>query len=115
MNSRDKGFILEFKRHSGMSKKRKSYFDNMSMFSFCRPILLMSMWTRYMMSGTNALEKGVQALILPTKGVQALILPTPVSLHGNDFPIKQTFNKVLKIMKTLENLIFVSKEKNPRK
>jgi hypothetical protein len=105
MNSRDKGFILEFKRHSGMSKKRKSYFDNMSMFSFCRPILLMSMWTRYMMSDTNALEKGVQALILPTL----------VSLHGNDFPIKQTFNKVLKIMKTLENLIFVSKEKNPRK
>jgi hypothetical protein len=49
------------------------------------------------------------------RGVQVLILPTPVSLHCNNFPIKQAFNKVLKIMKMLENLIFVSKKINPCK
>jgi hypothetical protein len=103
MDCCNEGFIPKFKRHGGMSKKRKPDFDNMPMFSFCRPVLLVSMWARYMMSNTNALEKRVQTLILPT----------PISLHSNNFPIKQAFNKVLKIMETLENFRLVSKEKNP--
>jgi hypothetical protein len=57
VNSRDKGFIPKYKGHNSMSMERKSNFDNMSMFSFRRPILLMSMWERYMMSNTNVLEK----------------------------------------------------------
>jgi hypothetical protein len=36
-------FIPKFERHAGMSKKRQSYFNDVSLFALSRPILLMCM------------------------------------------------------------------------
>jgi hypothetical protein len=94
MNRSDKSFIPKLKRHRRMSKKRKANLNNVMMFSLCRPILLMGMQAGHMMSNANALEEGVQALILPT----------PIFLHSHYFPIKETFNKVLEIVKKLKKL-----------
>jgi hypothetical protein len=49
------------------------------------------------------------------KGIQALLFPSPISLHSHNLPIKQAFNKVLEVMKTLEHFRFVLKKRNPCK
>jgi hypothetical protein len=105
MNSRNKGFVPKREGHGCMCEKRKPYFDNMSMFTLGRTILLVSVWARHVMSDANTLKEGIQALILPT----------PISLHGNDFPIQQAFNKFLKVNEVLKNFRFVSKKVNPSK
>jgi hypothetical protein len=105
VNRSDKSFIPKLKRHRSMGKKREANLNNVVMFSLCRPILLMGMRARHVRSNANALEEGVQALILPT----------PICLHSHYFLIKETFNMVLEIMKTLKNFRFVSKKINPCK
>jgi hypothetical protein len=77
MNICNKGFVQKLEGHICMCEKRKLYFDNMSMFTLGRTILLVSVWARHVMSDANTLKEKIQVLILPT----------PISLHGNDFPI----------------------------
>jgi hypothetical protein len=97
VNRSDKSFIPKLKRHKSMGKKREANLNNVAMFSLC-------MRTGHVMSNANALE-----------GVQSLIVPTPICLHSHYFSIKETFNKVLEIMKTLKNFRFVSTKINPCK
>jgi hypothetical protein len=92
--SSKKCFIPVLEGHVFMSKKRESHFDNM-MFSFCRPVLLMSVWTRNMMSNVK----------LSKERIKLFILTTPIRLHDKDFPIKETFNKGLKFLKLLKKNI----------
>ena len=40
----EEGFIPEFKRHGGIGKQGKTNFNNVTVFAFSRPVLLMSMW-----------------------------------------------------------------------
>jgi hypothetical protein len=56
-DSSKKGLVPKFKRHGGMSKKGEANFDNVSMFTFCGSILLVSMRTRYVMCYPYLLEK----------------------------------------------------------
>jgi hypothetical protein len=86
-------------------REAKALLDNMSMFTLGRTILLVSVWARHVMSDANTLKEKIQVLILPT----------PISLHGNDFPIQQAFNKFLKVNEVLKNFRFVSKKVNPSK
>jgi hypothetical protein len=97
MNRSDKSFIQKLKRHRSMGKKREANLNNVAMFSLCRPILLMGMRGRHVMSNATALEEDVQPLILPTL----------ICLHSHYFPIKETFNKFLEVMKTLKTFRFV--------
>jgi hypothetical protein len=68
------------------------------MFALRRAILLVSMRTGNLMSYANALKKGIQGLILSP----------PISLYGANLAIKLSFNKILKILKTLKNFRFVA-------
>jgi hypothetical protein len=49
------------------------------------------------------------------KGVKFFILSSQVGLHGNDFPIKKSLNRSLKIMKFLKNFRPKLNEMDPRK
>jgi hypothetical protein len=62
----------------------------------------MSMRTRNEVSNTNLIEKGVKLLILAS----------PVSLHSNDFSVKESFDKNLKFSEFLKNLRFKLDEIN---
>jgi hypothetical protein len=53
--------------------------------------------------------------ILLEKGVELLILISPVSLHGNNLLIKETFNMVMKIKKLLKHVRFNFQEIYPYK
>jgi hypothetical protein len=75
-----------------MRKKCKSHLNNMAMLALDGAILLVSVWARNMMGYTYAFEEGVQGLILPS----------PIGLNNMNFAIKLSFNKILKIMKTLK-------------
>jgi hypothetical protein len=92
-----KSFVPKLERHGSIRKKRETNLDNMSMFTLSGAILLMCMRTRNKVSDANALEKRIEFLILTT----------PIGLHGNNFLIKETFNKMLKIMKLLKNIRFI--------
>jgi hypothetical protein len=88
-----------------MSKKRESNFDNMAMFSFGPPILMMNMRTRNMMSNVK----------LSKERIKLFILPTTICLHDKKIPIKETFNKSLKFLKLLKNLGFKLEKIDPSK
>jgi hypothetical protein len=45
-----------------MSKKHKADFNNMSMLTFNRAILLMSMWARDKVGNTNMIKEGTELL-----------------------------------------------------
>jgi hypothetical protein len=49
------------------------------------------------------------------KGTEFLIFSSPVRLKGKDFLVKETFNMVLKIMKSSKNIRFLFKEIDPSK
>jgi hypothetical protein len=49
----EKGFIPKLKRHGGISKQGKTYFNNVPMFVFCITILLMCMGSIYMMRNAH--------------------------------------------------------------
>lgn len=87
-----------FKGHRGVSKEGEAYFNNMPVFVLGRPILLVGIWTRNMMRYANSLEKSVQLLVLATR----------ISLDSKYLFIELTFYHVLKVMKFLKNLRFVT-------
>jgi hypothetical protein len=45
--------------------------------------------------------------------VEFFILSSLICLHSNDFPIKESFHKALKLMEFLKNFGFKFKEINP--
>ena len=45
--------------------------------------------------------------------MKLLILTTPIGLDSKNFPIKQSFNKVLEFLKFLENFRLVLKQVDP--
>jgi hypothetical protein len=47
--------------------------------------------------------------------IQLVVLSSPICLHGKNLSVKETFDKVLKIMKALKDLRFVFKSVNPNK
>jgi hypothetical protein len=53
VDSCKKGFIPKLKRHGGISKQGKTYFNNVPMFVFCITILLMCMGSIYMMRNAH--------------------------------------------------------------
>jgi hypothetical protein len=70
------------------------------MFAFSRAILLMSVRARDMVSNANASKKGVEGLIFTP----------PIRLNCQNFTIKLTFNKILKILKALKNFRLMANE-----
>jgi hypothetical protein len=76
-----------------------------SMFTFCRPILLMGIQTRHMVGYTNFLEERMQLLILSA----------PIKLDNKDFLVKQALNKALELFETLKHLRLVLKQVDPSK
>jgi hypothetical protein len=82
--------------HAGMSKERKTNFNYMAMFSFSESILLMSVRTRNMVGDARLLEKA-----------------PPVRLKCRDLLVKQSFNKILKLLEFMENFRFVLKQIDP--
>ena len=77
----------------------------MTVFLFSGAVLLMSMRTRNMMFNAYATEKRVECFILPS----------PVTLDCQNFSIKVSFNKFLKLLKHRENLKLILKQINPCK
>jgi hypothetical protein len=56
--------------------------------AFSSPILLVGMRTRDMVGDANFFKEGVELLILTTL----------ICLHGQNFRIKESFHKLLKLM-----------------
>jgi hypothetical protein len=100
MYSSRKHLIPVLKRHRSICKERQANFNNMSMFTFSRSVLLMSMRTRHKVRYANFLKERIEFLILSS----------PVRLHSNNFLIKKTLNMMLKIMKFLKDIRFFSSE-----
>jgi hypothetical protein len=55
--------------------------------------------------------------VIPTdlKNILSFSYSPPVGLHGHNFTVKHTFNKLLELMKILENFRLAPKQINPRK
>jgi hypothetical protein len=49
------------------------------------------------------------------EGLELFIFTSPISLHGNDFSIEESFNKSLKFMKFLKHFRLEFNEINPGK
>jgi hypothetical protein len=49
------------------------------------------------------------------KGVEPLIFTSPIGLHNNNFTVKYSFNKTLKVFKELKHFIFMMKKVDPCK
>ena len=77
----------------------------MSMFSFGRPILLVSMGTRHMVFNAYTLKERVEFLVCTS----------PVRLESKDLFIKGSFNMILKIMKAGKNIRFILNKIDPSK
>lgn len=75
-----------------MRKKSEGHFNFVTMFAFCRAILLMGMGTRNLVSDPYAF-----------KGVLGLILATPVSLDSLYLAAELSFYQTLKFMKNRKN------------
>jgi hypothetical protein len=75
----------------------------MAMLALDGAILLVSVWAGNMMGYTYAFEEGVQGLILPS----------PIGLNSTNFAIKLSFNKILKITKTLKNFRLMTQKVDP--
>ena len=88
-----------------MCKEGKANLNNMAMLTLSRTILLVCMRARNMMGDTNFLKETIKFFILTT----------PISLHSDNFPIKLTLNKGLKVEKNLINIRTVLKQINPCK
>jgi hypothetical protein len=101
-NSDKESFVPKLERDRCMHKKCKSHLNNMAMLALDGAILLVSVWAGNMMGYTYAFE-----------GVQGLILPSPIGLNNMNFAIKLSFNKILKIMKTLKNFRLMTQKVDP--
>jgi hypothetical protein len=75
------------------------------MFSLGSFILLMSMRTRKKVRYTNLIKERIELFIFIT----------PICLHCNNFPIKESLDKGLKLMEFLKHLGFELNKIDPRK
>jgi hypothetical protein len=89
-----------------MSKKSKSNFYDVAMFSFSRPILLMSVRAGDMMDNAKRPKK------LPVK---FLIFPSSVRLNTLNSHVKKALNMRLKLQKDVLCLISIVHEIDQRK
>jgi hypothetical protein len=105
IDRREKSLIPKLEGHGSIGKERETNLNNVSMFTLSRSILLMCMRARDKMSNANALEKGIEFLILTP----------PICLHCNNFLVKETLNKMLKIMKFLKDIRFIFQQIDPCK
>jgi hypothetical protein len=80
IDSSEKSLIPKLQWHGFISKERQTNLDNMSMFALSWIILLMCMRTQKKMTYAYMLEKGIKFLILSS----------PISLHSNNFLIKES-------------------------
>lgn len=63
IDCRKERFIPEFERHRYMSKKRKTSFNNVTIFSFGKTIKLIRMGTQDKVHYTNFVKESMQLLI----------------------------------------------------
>jgi hypothetical protein len=89
-----------------MSKKSEPNFNNMTVFAFSKPILLMCVWTRNTMCDAKRAKKCV---------VHFLIFATPIRLDTFNFDIQKAFNMSLKLKKNVRGLRPVMHQIDPRK
>jgi hypothetical protein len=87
--SSQEGFILKLERHGCMGKKGQTNLNDMLMFPFSRPILLISITTRHVMHNTNEIKEGTQLMIFVI----------PIGLHGQQLAIKKMLTMCLKVSK----------------
>jgi hypothetical protein len=64
------------------------------MLALCRAILLVRVWTRYVMGDTHMLEEGGELLILTSS----------IRLNGQDFLVEEPLNKLLELFEFLEHI-----------
>jgi hypothetical protein len=100
-----KRLIPIFQGHEGVSKKSETHLHNVVMFTLGSAILLMDVGTRDLMGNVNVAKKGIKLIVLPT--------PVRLELDTNNFAIKSTLNKVLKLKKILEHLRLRAKQIKP--
>jgi hypothetical protein len=80
--------------HGCLGKKSKTNLYNMSVFSFYRPVLLMSMLTRDMMCNPYFLEERIEFFILTS----------PIGLYCQNILIKLPHNMSLETLECLEHI-----------
>jgi hypothetical protein len=76
------------------SKERLISTSYVSMLALCRAILLVRVWTRYVMGDTHMLEEGGELLILTSS----------IRLNGQDFLVEEPLNKLLELFEFLEHI-----------
>jgi hypothetical protein len=76
----------------------------MTILTLGRPILLVCMWTRNVVSDAHALKERRELLVLPHP---------PIGLNSKYFTAKAAFNQLLKIMKLAKDFRFILKKINP--
>ena len=86
-----------------MRKKSEGHFNFVTMFAFCRAILLMGMGTRNLVSDPYAFKEGVLGLILAT----------PVSLDSLYLAAELSFYQTLKFIKNRKIFRLVSQQIEP--
>jgi hypothetical protein len=91
-----KSQVPKSERYRGSSKKGETTFNNMSMFSFNRPHLMMCMWT----TKTIGHSHGSERCLKRTK------FTSIVTLNRDNFGTKICFNKLLETEKSSTNIIF---------
>jgi hypothetical protein len=96
-------FAPKLKGHRSTGKERQADFNNVSMFPLNNSILLMCMRAGNKMSYADFFKEGMSILILST----------PISLYRNNFSIKESFNKILELMKSLKHIRFELEKINP--
>ena len=96
-------FVPKFKGHKSTCKERQADFNNVSMFPLVSSILLMCMWAGNKMSYADFFKEGMKFLILSTS----------ISLHRNNFLVKESFDKILELMKSLKHIRFELEKINP--
>lgn len=89
-----KSRVPKSERNIGSSKKGQACFNNVAMFSFNRPYLMMRMWTTETIGHSHGNEGGLK---------RAKFNPI-VNLNKNDFGTKIGFNKLLETTKCSTNI-----------
>jgi hypothetical protein len=86
-----------------VGKKSDVHLHNVVMLTLDISILLRSVKIRDLMGDANVAKKGIKLLVFPTL----------IRLDRNNFAIKLTLNKALKLKKILEHLRSGTKQINP--
>jgi hypothetical protein len=86
-----------------MSKKSKTYFDQMTMLAFGDDVLLRSVGTRDTMNYACALKITMKVMILPT----------PIGLNCLDLGVQEALNMRLECIEDLFNIRLVFRKIDP--